>query len=309
MEQSRTEMEKKERTPWKGGKQFHANKGWTIGECSGFLPSLCRSATLPISEPGHSFSAGTKQEGGSFLFFFLCRLLNALWSIPKRLILFRERFPISLLLFNNSSSLFMVWSQLWKDYLNPGCIWIISLWSTPSRELHQPSSVYWKQINTRTHIHRQLGHWDYNTKRQCIYLDVQETGKVKSAVQQMELFCCGVSAVCHSCAAPDPYVLPKIHSPTVEACTNKDGSSERDFLHHWLKNVSFRSSISQHWWNKNMFRSSCNKQVNLLVFLIKLLAGREERTRVMKLQNNTSVCIRRGYDTTSMHAQTARLHS
>lgn len=279
-------MEKKERTAWKGGKQFHANKGWTIGECSAFLPSLCRSATLPISEPGHSFSAGTKQEEGCFLFiyFCVCRLLNALWSIPKRLILFRERFPISLMLFNNSSSLFYGLVSALEGLPKPGCIWIISLWSSPSRELHQRNSVYWKQINTRRHIHRQFGHWDYNTKHPCINLDVQETGKTKSAVQQMDLFCCRVSAVCHSCAVPDPYVLkePKIHSPTVEACNNKDGSSKREFIHRSYNNIAFTGSIFQHWQNENVLRSSCNKQVNLLAFLIKLLAGGEAKNNGYK---------------------------
>lgn len=93
----------------------------------------------------------------------------------------------------------------------------------------------------------------------------------------MDLFCCGVSAVCHSCTALDPYVLKeaKIHSPTVEACTNKDSSSERDFVHRCHNNVAFTGNISHHWRNKNVFRSRCNKQVNLLAFLIKLLAGGE----------------------------------
>lgn len=93
---------KKGRTAWKGGKQFHANKGWTIGELSVSPPP---SVALPLSltEPGQSFLTGIKQGEGSLSFLFY-RLLNALWSIPKRLILFRERFPISLMLFNNSSS-------------------------------------------------------------------------------------------------------------------------------------------------------------------------------------------------------------
>lgn len=101
-----------------------------------------------------------------FVFFFLCRLLNALWSIPKRLILFRERFPISLMLFNNSSSLFFFYGLVsaLEGLSKPGCIWIISLWSAPSRELHQPSRVYWRQINTRTLTHRQFGQWDCGTK-------------------------------------------------------------------------------------------------------------------------------------------------
>lgn len=99
---------KKERTAWKGGKQFHANKGWTIGELSASPPSLCGSLSFSLS-PCVSLSLQARAElfdrdkAGRGLGFF-CRLLNALWSIPKRLILFRERFPISLMLFNNSSS-------------------------------------------------------------------------------------------------------------------------------------------------------------------------------------------------------------
>lgn len=106
------DRDRKKSAAWKGGKQFHANKGWTIGELSLSPPSL--------SEPGQSFSTRINQgEGLIYLFIYLfCRLLNALWSIPKRLILFRKRFPISLMLFNNSLSFFVVWSECWKDYLN-----------------------------------------------------------------------------------------------------------------------------------------------------------------------------------------------
>lgn len=207
--------------------------------------SLCHSPHLRARA---QLFGRDKAGRGLFFYFFLCRLLNALWSIPKRLILFRERFPISLMLFNNSSSLFYGLVSALEGLPKPGCVWIISLWSSPSRELHQLSSVYWRQINTRTDIHKQFGHWDYNTKHPCIHLDVQETGRIKSAVQQMDLFCCGVSAVCHSCSAPVPYVLkePKIHSPSVEACTNKDGSSERDFVHLYNNNIVFTGNISQH---------------------------------------------------------------
>lgn len=63
---------KKGRTAWKGGKQFHANKGWTIGELSVSPPP---SVALPLSltEPGQSFLTGIKQGEGSLslsLFFF-----------------------------------------------------------------------------------------------------------------------------------------------------------------------------------------------------------------------------------------------
>lgn len=130
MEQWGTGMGKKERTAWKGGKQFHANKGWTIGELSVSPPSPSVAPLLsPLWEPGQSFSTGIKQwEGWVFFlwfFFFFCRLLNALWSIPKRLILFRERFPISLMLFNNSSSLFYGLVPALEGLPKPGCIWII----------------------------------------------------------------------------------------------------------------------------------------------------------------------------------------
>lgn len=50
---------------WKGGKQFHANKGWTIGEC---CPPPSVALPLSVSEPGHSFSTGIKQEEGCFFF-------------------------------------------------------------------------------------------------------------------------------------------------------------------------------------------------------------------------------------------------
>lgn len=55
---------KKGRTAWKGGKQFHANKGWTIGELSVSPPP---SVALPLSltEPGQSFLTGIKQGEGS----------------------------------------------------------------------------------------------------------------------------------------------------------------------------------------------------------------------------------------------------
>lgn len=50
---------KKEKTAWKGDKQFPANKGWTIGELSVSLP-----VALSLSEPGQSFSTGIKEKEG-----------------------------------------------------------------------------------------------------------------------------------------------------------------------------------------------------------------------------------------------------
>lgn len=130
MEQWGTGMGKKERTAWKGGKQFHANKGWTIGELSVSPPlPLCRSAALSsLRARAELFDRDKAVRGLGFFFvffFFFCRLLNALWSIPKRLILFRERFPISLMLFNNSSSLFYGLVPALEGLPKPGCIWII----------------------------------------------------------------------------------------------------------------------------------------------------------------------------------------
>lgn len=76
----------------------------------------------------------------------------------------------------------------------------------------------------------------------------------------------------------DVFKEPEIHLPPVESCTNKDGGSKRDFDHRCPNNVAFAGSISQHW-NKNLFRSSCSKQVNLLAFLIKLLARGEAKNK------------------------------
>lgn len=55
---SRGQRWEKERTAWKGGKQFHANKGWTIGELSVSSPP---SVALPLSSSqsqGRAFRQG-----------------------------------------------------------------------------------------------------------------------------------------------------------------------------------------------------------------------------------------------------------
>lgn len=75
---------KKGRTAWKGGKQFHANKGWTIGELSVSPPP---SVALPLSltEPGQSFLTGIKQGEGSLSlsFFFFTDYWMLFEAFPK----------------------------------------------------------------------------------------------------------------------------------------------------------------------------------------------------------------------------------
>lgn len=61
--------------------------------------------------------------------------------------------------------------------------------------------------------------WAIGTTKPRVQVDVQETGKIKSAEKQMDLFCCGVSAVCHSCTAPDSDVLKKTNIPFL-SCRN-----------------------------------------------------------------------------------------
>lgn len=123
MEQWGTGMGKKERTAWKGGKQFHANKGWTIGELSVSPPSPSVAPLLsPLWEPGQSFSTGIKQwEGWVFFlcfFFFFADYWMLFEAFPKGWSYSEKGF-----LFLWCSSIihrpfFMVWSQHWKDYLN-----------------------------------------------------------------------------------------------------------------------------------------------------------------------------------------------
>lgn len=100
----------------------------------------------------------------------------------------------------------------------PGCIWIISLWSSPSRELHQPSRVHWRQINTRTLIHRQFGQWDCETKG-ALGCGGNRKNKISWKTNGLVLLwsLCGVSQL-YCC---DSYVFKgqEIYSSTVETFT------------------------------------------------------------------------------------------
>lgn len=55
---SRGQGWEKERTAWKGGKQFHANKGWTIGELSVSPPPSVALPRSPSQSQGRAFRQG-----------------------------------------------------------------------------------------------------------------------------------------------------------------------------------------------------------------------------------------------------------
>lgn len=133
----------KKRTAWKGGKQFHANKGWTIGELSGSPPPSVALPLSPSQSQGRAFSTGIKQGEG--LVFFLSTIECSLKHSQKVDPIQRKGF-----LFLWCSSIihrpFYGLVSALEGLPKPGCIWIISLWYSPSRALHPQCSGYWRWI-------------------------------------------------------------------------------------------------------------------------------------------------------------------
>lgn len=131
----------KESTAWKGGKQFHANKGWTIGELSVSFPPP--SAAVPLSpsqSQGRAFSTGIKRgEGWGFFadYWMLFEAFPKGWSYSEKGFLFLWCSSII------HRPLYGLVSAL-EGLPKPGCIWIISLWYSPSGALHPQCRGYWR---------------------------------------------------------------------------------------------------------------------------------------------------------------------
>lgn len=118
---SRGQGWEKERTAWKGGKQFHANKGWTIGELS-VSPPPCRSVSLPLRVRAELFDRD-KAERAGFFFADYWMLFDAFpkgWSYSEKGFLFLW---CSSIIHRPFYGLVSALEGLPK----PGCIWIISL--------------------------------------------------------------------------------------------------------------------------------------------------------------------------------------
>lgn len=136
---SRGQGWEKERTAWKGGKQFHANKGWTIGELSVSPLPLSFCLSLPLRARAELFDRDKAGKGLGFFadYWMLFEAFPKGWSYSEKGFLFLW---CSSIIHRPFYGLVSALEGLPK----PGCIWIISLWYSPSRALHPQCSGYWR---------------------------------------------------------------------------------------------------------------------------------------------------------------------